>query len=717
MNYINITVRGKMARAEEHARVVCGNSDYTVRFDFDEEWAEYAVKTARFVSEDGSYTDVQFEGSDCTVPILRNTRTLLVGVFAGNLRTTTAALIHAVPCITDPDGTPADPTPDVYAQLMERFNAMEAPAAVLYTAQELTDEQKATARNNIGVSKPDWEQNAETAADYIKNRPFYDNTVIVPFASTPTAEPWQIAPMAADEFFNNVSSYTVRYRGTDYHLDRFSDVSWRGMEFRGAGGMLEDSPYSGPFTSNDIPFVIFRRKLNGSYDGTVAYVGKYIHTPPEDQDITIIRSNIKQIDPKFIPDNRFTVTVTEDGNGGCTADKTIAEIVEAYESEKDVVASFAGQELPLHMISNGNTAVFDLSTLGETSQGLIIGRAGVILTNELIIPRIYPVEKTSAMTDPVGVDSDGKLWGKADVSLNMTGATVGQIAKITAVDDSGKPTEWETADAVNSVNNQTGSVTLTAGDVGALRGETVHYWSSSDPTVPDVTKILTEAAYGIVNGTSQQGTPDGMELPAFVFVGSMDRYYRNFAVIDSVGQHWRGRCDLRDNTIESIERVYGENFIVNLTIDANGTTADKTFSEIKKAAESGKSVALAIGGPSRIPLLVVTDSIAIFQAMLDSRVTKVTCESKNGSDTWDLGIMDMATIADAHSLNITTGASAGQIAKITAVDASGKPTSWEAVDMPNSLPSVAAEDNGKFLRVVSGSWTAVTVDNANGVSF
>lgn len=151
MNYINITVRGKIARAEGRARVVCGNSDYAVRFDFDAEWEAYDLKTARFVTEDGSYTDVQFEGDTCTIPILRNTRTLLVGVFAGNLRTTTAELIHTVPCITDPDGTPADPTPDVYAQLMERFNAMEAPAAVLYTAQELTDEQKAIARENISA--------------------------------------------------------------------------------------------------------------------------------------------------------------------------------------------------------------------------------------------------------------------------------------------------------------------------------------------------------------------------------------------------------------------------------------------------------------------------------------------------------------------------------------------------------------------------------------
>ena len=33
------------------------------------------------------------------------------------------------------------------------------------------------------------------------------------------------------------------------------------------------------------------------------------------------------------------------------------------------------------------------------------------------------------------------------------------------------------------------------------------------------------------------------------------------------------------------------------------------------------------------------------------------------------------------------------------------------------LPQVAASDNGKFLRVVSGAWTAVEIANANGGSF
>lgn len=33
------------------------------------------------------------------------------------------------------------------------------------------------------------------------------------------------------------------------------------------------------------------------------------------------------------------------------------------------------------------------------------------------------------------------------------------------------------------------------------------------------------------------------------------------------------------------------------------------------------------------------------------------------------------------------------------------------------LPSVTTSDNGKFLRVVSGAWAVVAIDNANGGSF
>ena len=176
MHYINITVREKSARADDRARIVCGNSDYAVRFDFDEEWEAYDLKTARFITEGGFFTDVQFTGSDCAVPVLTGTRTLLVGVFAGDVRTTTPAYIPAIPCITDNGGIPAAPPPDVYAQLMNRFAALEAPAAVLYTEQELTNEQKAQARKNIGAGTGSGEVTAtaiETALGYKPVNAFY----------------------------------------------------------------------------------------------------------------------------------------------------------------------------------------------------------------------------------------------------------------------------------------------------------------------------------------------------------------------------------------------------------------------------------------------------------------------------------------------------------------------------------------------------------------
>lgn len=49
-------------------------------------------------------------------------------------------------------------------------------------------------------------------------------------------------------------------------------------------------------------------------------------------------------------------------------------------------------------------------------------------------------------TGPQGPQGEQGPAGVADISLSVTGATVGQIAKITAVDGSGKPTSWEAVD-------------------------------------------------------------------------------------------------------------------------------------------------------------------------------------------------------------------------------------------------------------------------------
>lgn len=120
MPNIQINIKDKVARADR-AIIVCDNSDYTAVFDFDDEWSAYETKTARFVYG-GTYTDVVFTGNSCPIHEIHDTRSLTVGVYAGDLHTTTPAYISCVPSILCGNGIPADPTPDVYAQIMELLN-------------------------------------------------------------------------------------------------------------------------------------------------------------------------------------------------------------------------------------------------------------------------------------------------------------------------------------------------------------------------------------------------------------------------------------------------------------------------------------------------------------------------------------------------------------------------------------------------------------------
>lgn len=123
MTEMNITVKNKIATKTDNVAYVCDNSDYIINFDFDSEWDAYETKTARF-AHDGQHTDVVFTGNQCNVPIITNTYAFYVGVFAGDLHTTTGALVPCRKSVRSADGAPANPTPDVYDQLMELIKGL-----------------------------------------------------------------------------------------------------------------------------------------------------------------------------------------------------------------------------------------------------------------------------------------------------------------------------------------------------------------------------------------------------------------------------------------------------------------------------------------------------------------------------------------------------------------------------------------------------------------
>lgn len=121
MPHIKIKIKEKIAQSHNFY-IVCGNSDYIVQFEFDEEWENEAVKTARFVWN-GQYKDVVFEGDSCDMPIINDASKVTVGVFAGNLRTTTPAVIACRKSILSEFAEPEKPSEDVYTQITTLLNA------------------------------------------------------------------------------------------------------------------------------------------------------------------------------------------------------------------------------------------------------------------------------------------------------------------------------------------------------------------------------------------------------------------------------------------------------------------------------------------------------------------------------------------------------------------------------------------------------------------
>ena len=123
MPEIAITVRSRIAAAAGNPEIVCGNSDYTAVFDFDAEWADYPVKTARAVWRDldsGTWycTEMLFEGSRVTLPPVYRANQLLLGVYAGDIRSTVPVRIPCCACISRETLHP-EPPPDVYTQLLQ----------------------------------------------------------------------------------------------------------------------------------------------------------------------------------------------------------------------------------------------------------------------------------------------------------------------------------------------------------------------------------------------------------------------------------------------------------------------------------------------------------------------------------------------------------------------------------------------------------------------
>lgn len=118
MPEIHIAVENGVASQRDTAVYICGSGDFTAVFAFETGWPVEDLKTARFQTE-STYQDVLFRGNACPVPVFTNARKLEVGVYCGNLRTTTPARIAIREGIRSAWGPPEDPAPSLYDQILE----------------------------------------------------------------------------------------------------------------------------------------------------------------------------------------------------------------------------------------------------------------------------------------------------------------------------------------------------------------------------------------------------------------------------------------------------------------------------------------------------------------------------------------------------------------------------------------------------------------------
>lgn len=112
------------------------NADYKAQFEFDSEW-NGVVKTARFV-RGKKFQQKVLVNDECNIPIeVLKQGFLEVGVFSAEM-TTTPCRILVKGSIKELGGMTAEPTPDVYQQIIKMIEDLEISGGLNATVKEET---------------------------------------------------------------------------------------------------------------------------------------------------------------------------------------------------------------------------------------------------------------------------------------------------------------------------------------------------------------------------------------------------------------------------------------------------------------------------------------------------------------------------------------------------------------------------------------------------
>lgn len=220
-------------------------------------------------------------------------------------------------------------------------------------------------------------------------------------------------------------------------------------------------------------------------------------------------------------------------------------------------------------------------------------------------------------------------------------------------------------------------------NIGASPIPTVRYWL--DLKADNIINLYNMGVgYGIISPVDyDQTVPTGMSSPMLVIFGRMNYGRVDITVYDGAGAVWSGSLNLSSQTTDVTKTgdyvtntaltdilhnyVPAENYEENLQeiAQAIGTKLDKN----QGVANAGKILGIGEDG-----IVVPQDKPSGSSVTVDDAL----------SSTSENPVQNKVVMAAlAEKITAPATAAVGQIIKVKSVDTSGKPTEWEAVDMPS----------------------------------
>lgn len=413
--YIDFEVSGKILLPCAGTRaVVSCNSDYRLRFTFSSDWGDFPDKTVLLSDKKVFYSIPLSSGAtECALPRIDKPRVFDIGITAsdgdGATVTTAPLTLTVLPSIrSKADGNieASETASDELARLSE---ALEAAQSAVEGISEATEAARSAALR------------ANEAADSV--------SVEKEEAAYAAARANTAANAAEGAIITNAQ---INSAG-DLILTRSDGGEHDCGRARGEAGTVisGDEP-----TDESHPVWLCP---DGEFEGIYELPG--VSSADAGKVLRVSAAGEWEAADGDGDSKPFVVTVTYGDDDTLTADKTHAEIVEAYAAGAQIntkILNYPGVIAPsiLPLYVNNSDAVFIFS-----GSGVLDGRAMAMTAQDF--NGSWSVSLTELAT-PDDIPSGG-----TDTSLGVTGAEVGQIIKIKAVDENGIPTEWEAADAAS----------------------------------------------------------------------------------------------------------------------------------------------------------------------------------------------------------------------------------------------------------------------------